>query len=150
MNASHRGGFSLLEVLLATSILLGAIIVLGELASIGRRSARAALDLSQAQLLCQTKMEELLAGIVPLEPQQNTPVEGEPGWFASVNIKPVAQQGLAALEVTVWREEAGQPAGRQFTLHRWIYDPNPTRFSDSDSSAGDSPIQQAAELEAMP
>ena len=67
MMARDRRGFSLLEVLLASSILLGCVIVLGHLAYLGRRNARAALDSSTAQILCESKMGELLAGIAPLE-----------------------------------------------------------------------------------
>lgn len=57
--STSRRGFSLMEVLLATSILLGSSIALIELATIGRKQAHAAYDLNIAQLLCQAKIDEI-------------------------------------------------------------------------------------------
>src|SRR5262245_33078232 len=48
-----RAGFSLMEVLMATSMLLASVIVLGELAGIGRRNASAARELATAEILCE-------------------------------------------------------------------------------------------------
>ena len=62
MSPARRSGFSLLEVIMATAILLGCLIVLGDLAAVGRRHARDAEDLTTAQWLCQTKLNEILAG----------------------------------------------------------------------------------------
>ncbi len=55
--------------MLATSILLACLIVLGELASVGRRHARDAEQLTAAQLLCRSRLNEILAGAAPLESQ---------------------------------------------------------------------------------
>ncbi len=60
----RRRGFSLLEVLLATGILIGSSIVLMELATIGMQHAASARDRSHAQLICQTKLNEIVAGVV--------------------------------------------------------------------------------------
>ena len=68
MTATNRSGFSLMEVLLATAILLGSVIVLGELAGIGRQNANSAEELATAQRLCQNKLNEILAGLTSLEP----------------------------------------------------------------------------------
>jgi type II secretory pathway pseudopilin PulG len=129
----NRRAFSLLEVLLATGILLGSLIVLSELASIGRRRVRDAEDLTVAQRICQTKIHEILAGIQDPVPVEDAEVEDEPGWFYSVQTGPVAgQQGLIAVRVTVTQDvaEAGGQAflpaagqSEQFTLVRWVRDP---------------------------
>ena len=55
--------------MLATSILLACLIVLGELASVGRRHARDAEQLTAAQLVCRSRLNEILAGAAPLESQ---------------------------------------------------------------------------------
>ncbi len=75
MKSKGRSGFSLLEVLLATGILLGAAIVLSELAGIGARQASAARDLAQAQLLCQSKLNEIVAGIAPVAAARDAPLQ---------------------------------------------------------------------------
>ena len=62
-------GFSLLEVMLATSILLTCLIVLGQLASVGRRHARDAEQLRSPSYLCRSRYSEILAGAAPLESQ---------------------------------------------------------------------------------
>ncbi len=151
-----RGGFSLLEVLLATGILLGSLIVLSELATIGRRRVRDAEDLTAAQRICQTKMQEILAGLQDPLPVEYAEVEDEPGWFYSVETGPVAgQPGLVAVRVTVAQDLAssgGQtflsapeggtlasPAGLLpgFTLVRWVRDPDAPQGLDEGAEAMD-------------
>ncbi|MEE8453027.1 MAG: prepilin-type N-terminal cleavage/methylation domain-containing protein [Thermoguttaceae bacterium] len=78
MRSPCRGGFSLLEVIIAISILLGSAVVLAELASIGRHHVQSAEEMSTAQLECQTKLNELLAGAAPLEAVQNVPLGDDP------------------------------------------------------------------------
>jgi Tfp pilus assembly protein PilV len=131
MNFSRkRAGFSLMEVLLATAILLGSILVLMELAGIGRYYIRSVEHLSEAQLLCQSKLNELLAGLAPLEEVQDRPVPDHADWEYSVEIRPVSGLEVSLLRVTVTevrrsneatQELRGRP--KTFTLSRWI--PNP-------------------------
>ena len=65
-----RSGFSLMEVLLSTAILMGSVVVLGELAGIGRRQAQRGRELSEAQQRCETLMNEVLLGLTPLNPRR--------------------------------------------------------------------------------
>ncbi|MGE3313607.1 MAG: hypothetical protein AB7O26_00740 [Planctomycetaceae bacterium] len=88
-----------MEVLLATSMLLASVIVLGELAGIGRRHASAARELATAQLLCENKLNEILAGAAPLAEVDGEPMEDQPGWIYTVKIEPVTQSpGSASRE----------------------------------------------------
>ena len=68
---SAGDGFSILEVILALAILGGSIAVLGELASRGLHNAQVAADLAHAQLLCESKLAEITAGITFPDPVQN-------------------------------------------------------------------------------
>lgn len=86
-----REGFSLLEVILALAILTGAMVVLGELVRTGLRNAQLARDLSQAQLLCQSKLDEIEAGVTPPQPVGQTAIPDQPGWYYS--IEPAAAGG---------------------------------------------------------
>lgn len=127
MNRPARDAFSLLEVLLAMSILLGAVVVLGELARIGRKNAQAAKELTQAQLLCETKLNEILAGIDSSTPREAAAFEEHPDeWLYTVERTPLAHPGVVSLRVTVKRNlpDAYRPA--QFSLVRWIRDPEAT------------------------
>ena len=74
---SPRSGISLMEVILATAILLGSVVVLSELAGIGRRQSNRSAELSEAQRLCEWKLNEMLAGIAPIEPVTDAPFEDD-------------------------------------------------------------------------
>lgn len=71
---SLRAGFSLIEVILATAILMGSVIVLARLAGMGRTQADKAALQSQSQQLCENTMNELLLGLRPLEMVQAEPL----------------------------------------------------------------------------
>ena len=70
----RRGGFSLMEVILATAILLGSVVVLAELAGLGRRQSEKAQTLAEAQQLCEQTLNEVLIGLRPLEPLEQEPL----------------------------------------------------------------------------
>jgi hypothetical protein len=133
MRPSRRRGFSLLEVLLATGILIGSSIVLMELATIGMRHAASARDLSQAQLICQTKLNEIVAGITPAETVRPMPHEDDPRWTYWVTVQPTERPGLALLEVGVAQELIPNKQTNRFVLMRWIRDP---KALEEDASPG--------------
>lgn len=142
MKAASRTGFSLMEVLLATSILLASLIVLGQLAAVGRKHARDAEAWTTAQLSCQTKLNEILAGIEPVRSIQEEALPDAPGWVYSVEVESAGRLGLASLRVIVSEDVAAlEEAGverrlKQFSLTRWISDPY--RESSTDTPFGES------------
>jgi len=126
----RRAGFSLMEVMLATSILLACLIVLGELAVVGRRHARDAEQLSAAQLACRSRLNEILAGAAPLESQAAIELPQLPGWSQTVQVESLGSFGLSSVTVTVTRappaalETATGASGKSFSLTRWVHVPN--------------------------
>lgn len=70
----RRSGFSLIEVILATAILLASVFVLSELAGIGRRQSQRAAVETEAQELCERTLLEVLQGDRPLIAVQNEPL----------------------------------------------------------------------------
>lgn len=120
-------GFSLLEVILALTILGGAIAVLGELSRLGMRNAERARDLTQAQLLSESKLAEITSGLAPPEPEQGAPVEPideeedeEPEWQYSVEVTSVGEDGLLEVRVTVTKDLPTEQRPVEFTLVRWM------------------------------
>jgi len=131
MKRPARAAFSLLEVLLATGILLGCVTILAELAAIGREHANSAHELATAHRLCANKLSELLSSAATVEEIENLPLEEEEGWVYSVAVEATAQVGLAALRVTVARDPSSGQRSREFTLVRWILTPANAVFTDT-------------------
>ena len=146
-----RQGFSLLEILLATAILFGAAIVLFELAAIGREHVNSAEELAVAQHICETRINEILAGAAAPRAVDSEEVLEQPGWKLTVEVNPVdGQAGLAALRVTVFREADEMHRGKQYSLVRWIRDPDQAGASLPDSRPDASPSEMPPEPGAEP
>jgi hypothetical protein len=113
----------------------------------------AARDLARAQLLAETTLAEIEAGIISPDPADNARFDtttesldpAEPAWLYSIE-QPSPQadeEGLVSVRVTVTRD---QPAGQhpvKFSLVRWVPDPNyvytpPSSNSSTSSSSGTS------------
>jgi len=118
-----RRGFSLMEIILASGILVGCLVVLSELAAIGRIHASVAQDGTAAARICRTKVNEILAGLASAEPVQEEPVDFESGWTYSVEVEPLPLPGVLALHVSVSQEEVPGQRPLHFSLVRWIRDP---------------------------
>lgn len=151
---SRRGGYSLMEVLLATAILLSSVLVLMELASIGRYYVQSVDGQSTAQMLCQTALNEILAGAEPLQEVEDRVFEDHPDWVYSVEIEPSDRPTLVAVRVTVRQQPAEGPNGavrgkpKQFSLVRWV--PEEDRHSDAKDSTSEPTGEPSAEPGAGP
>jgi prepilin-type N-terminal cleavage/methylation domain-containing protein len=131
-----RAGFSLMEMLVATAILLASLGLLSQLAAVGRDHAQSAEGQANAQRICQNTLNEMLAGAAPIEPVTDEPLWDEPGWNYSVAAEtlesPLSEPPLAILRVTVTEQLEGPRRGEQFTLWRIIRDPGLTSMGDDD------------------
>lgn len=127
-----RRGFSLLEAILALAILTSAIAVLGELVRMGSQHAALARDLTQAQFLAESTMNEIAAGLqgavgavadAPIDP---TLAGGDASWVYSVVASPLELPNLVAVQVTVRKNQPSNKRPASFTLTRWMKDPSIT------------------------
>ncbi len=123
-----RPAFSLLEVILALAILAGAVVVLGELARQGLESTRIARDLTCAQLLCESKLAEVVSGAELPEPVQDMPmtmleVPSTSTWLYSIDVVDTGEEGLVSVWVTVTQDPATDRNPVRCTLVRWMLDP---------------------------
>jgi prepilin-type N-terminal cleavage/methylation domain-containing protein len=118
-----RPAFTLLEVILALSILAGSVAVLGELFRFGLRNADAARQLTRAEMLCESIADQVDIGALPATGVSNTPCDDDPRFLYSINVNQANQTGLLTIEVLVQRDlpEAQHP--QKFSLTRWIIDP---------------------------
>lgn len=143
MRRRRRQGFSLLEVLLATAMLIGAAVVLMELASIGNRHAASARELTKSQLLCQAKLNEIACGTVALETASVTPLESDPLWVSWVEVTPSSQPGVVLVEVGVAFQPAPNVQRYRFTLTRWMRNPETELQTPGDVLPGSTPPAMA-------
>ncbi|WP_237564834.1 hypothetical protein [Blastopirellula marina] len=146
LRRTNNVGFSLLEVVLAFAILAGSLAVLGQLISIGFRSAREAEGLTESQMICQTIMDEIIVGVRLPDPVQDIPVDmlsetnitlpaREVVWSYSIDSQPATMDGLLAVRVSVRRINATSLADAdQFQLIRWIPDPEAELLEMPESS----------------
>lgn len=127
MNATRRlkHGLTLLEVLLALAILGGALATIGELMRIGARNAEISRDKTTAQLLAESTMAELEVGFLPLLSQPQSPVadvEFEGEWFYTVDVQPIDDAALVAVQVLVEQNAEIFSRPVSFRLTRWLID----------------------------
>lgn len=121
--SAARRGLSLLEVILAIAILGGALTVIGELIRLGTISASRAEHLSKAQLLADSRMAELAAGVLPLDAVSDSPCEEAPEWTYSVEVSDAERLGLLLIVVTVQQDSALTTKPLSLQLSRWMADP---------------------------
>lgn len=130
----RRNGLTLLETILAMTILGVSMAVVGELVRLGARHASAARELTTAQLLCESTLQEIAAGAIAAASTGEQPCESDPEWVYSVTTAAVDQPGVIAVEVTVKRAEAFSDRPVSVTLIRWIADPEATSGEEGASS----------------
>lgn len=105
--------------MLATGILLGSIVVLGELSRLGSRNVQAACAESEAERLAQSVMSEVIAAGGMPEPVAGQPLADAPGWLFSIEIEPLDRPALSALRISVAQDLPIEKQPVSFTLVRW-------------------------------
>ena len=103
------------------AILLFALIGIGRLMILGTDLALDVQGQSEAALKCQSKLNEVLAGAVPLGGQTDTPFDEDPDYRWSLDVQSGQAQGL--YNVTV-RVSSRQPDGPEWSISRMMLDPS--------------------------
>ncbi len=119
-----RTGLSLLEVIVAAAILGIAMAVIGNFVHLGSLSAGQSKWISEAQILCDTKMAEVSSGVLPLQNNSGSSILEDPGWVYSVEVQSSNIEGLLSVTVTVQRAGSSASNLTPFSLMRLIPDPD--------------------------
>lgn len=117
-----RAGYSLLEILVALTILVIGLAAVFGITQSARHRSIASSNLAAAQLSCQTTLNELLAKQQPIAPIPLRPIEGLQHWKLTVNLYAASQQGLSVIHVTAleYLPQSDIPTGISYQLLRWI------------------------------
>ena len=115
-------GFTLMELLIAMTILLLGLSAIYHLNNASRTASVAAEELAFVQLACQTKMNELLASNT--RPIQTGSVEMVPntnGWSMSVATFSLNRQGIYGVRITAGKRGAATAdTYGSYELVRWV------------------------------
>lgn len=129
--------FTLVEVILALVVLGAALAVFGEVMQLANRNAVDARGETQAQLLAQSLMDEILAGVVADTPATRQPldIEDDTPWVYSVALESTDVEGVARLEVLVEQDVEPQFNPVEYRLVRWISTADSTEGDDAGADA---------------
>lgn len=149
-----RRGFSLLEVILATAILSAAAMVLYSTFSLGERQGREASQILEAQLLCQSTLDELLAEPTRIKATELTPFDAYPHWAYVIQWAPTELENVIVLTVQVTPNTQLTPGGadpteRDPTRSSGLTDGQLTRPASNSSQVGEDDMTSAAERTAV-
>lgn len=123
-----RRGLSLLEVVLALAILAVSAALLAQITRQATDNALSAQKLAQAQMLCESKMAEVLVGAIPMEPLDWTLNEDGslPGqWYYRLETSATERENMIGLRLAVTDNPnpvTGSP--ELFFIVRWVIDPS--------------------------
>ena len=120
---SVRGGLTLLEVLLSLGLFLGALAALSQLWYGGVRASVQARLATQAILRCESKLNEVVAGAVPLQSTTDTPFEDDSTWTWSLQVLPGPHANVLLLIVNVSHPGQGGLSASGYQLSRLLRDP---------------------------
>ena len=118
-----RRGLTLLEVLLSLALFLGAMAVLSQLWYGGVRASVQSQLRTQAVLRCESKLNEVVAGAVPLQPVSDTPFNDDAGWTWNMQVLPGPHADVWLVIVNVAHPGQGGLSSSGHQLSRLIRDP---------------------------
>lgn len=114
-----RSGLTLLEIVLSLALFCGALAALSQLAWNGSRATVQARLKTQATIRCETKLNEVLAGVEPMQARSNTPFPDDSHWTWSQVVTPSSHPELVQLDLTVSHRGTSRLASVDVTLRRW-------------------------------
>ena len=125
---STRRGLSLLEVVLALAILAMTAALLSQLTRQATDNAIASQRQADAQILCESTMAEILAGAIPMQSTDWTPIQfsTRPGnWHYRLESSATERQDMLGLRlgITDDPQKTTMPV-ELFYVVRWVIDPN--------------------------
>lgn len=121
--SASRRGLTLFEVLLSLGLFLGALAVLSQLWFGGVRASVQSQLRTQAIMRCESKLNEVVAGVLPLQSVSDTPFEDDPNWQWNMQVLPGPHEDVWLVVVNVSHPGQGGLSSAGHQLTRLIRDP---------------------------
>ena len=123
---SKRSAFTLLEIVLALAILAGSLAALGEVMRLADQNAELVQAETQAQVLAESVMAEILAGSRALANVKGAafPLATEPPWQHWIAVEPTERDELLLVRVTVAEQLPPELQPARYELVRWVLNPD--------------------------
>ena len=123
-----RAGLSLLEVVLALTILAVAAALLAQVTTQSTNNGLMAQRLSTAQMLCESKMSEVLAGAIPLSSSgwtQITDSGRRSNWYYQIQTTTAERPNMIGVRLSVTDQPDATTGNPElFFIVRWMIDPS--------------------------
>lgn len=116
-----RRGITLIEVLVATAIFLGALTAVLGIINLGHESRLSARLEAEAVVRCETVMGEYIAGIREMVAAKEQ-FDDDDRWRLTTSVEDADGESLLKIVVTI-EHMAGEEANAYFQLTRYIRDP---------------------------
>ena len=123
LRSCQRSGMTLFEVVLAMAIFVGSFAAISQILRTGSTAAVRARLQSEAALRCDGKMNEVLAGIIPLETTSEEAFPDDPAWNWTLALLDSGVLNLWRLELTVRRAGQNPQSTVETTIVRFYRDP---------------------------
>ena len=145
--SSLRRGLSLLEVVLALSILAVAAALLTQITKQATDNGLMAKRLATAQMLCESKMSEVLAGAIPLSATGWTAITDttrKGNWHYQITTETATRPKMIGVRLSVTDQPDSTTSNPElFYIVRWMIDPSlgldvPPQSSSSTGTSGTS------------
>ncbi len=139
-------GLSLLEVVLALAILAVATAYLAQSMQLATTNALKAQRLTKAELVAESVLNQVIAGLIPSTPVTWTPYNNSMGttnWVYQIQQVPTEVDGMLGLQIAVQEidPQLGLVQGKaDLYVNRWIIDP---------TLGLDTPPEESTEEESM-
>ncbi len=118
-----RQGITLLEVLIALAIFLGAFTIISQIMRTGTQASNHGQQQNEIVLRARSLMNEVLAGSVEMEPVQEASFDDTDAYAWSMTISDGPIPDLFVVELTVARRRQNGTIDMPFTLTRYMRDP---------------------------
>lgn len=129
MNCPHTSivrrparGFTLLEMVIAMAIMFGSLTAIIQLITLGQQASLEAQFRTEAVIYAETKLQESLAGAIPLQAGGGQ-VEEDPDWQWSLTVDPGSIDGLLVATMTVTRNSKEALGKHVYSIRRMVRDP---------------------------